>query len=178
MSSYFFYWTHQSTLRRNFIYKKYGIQILSTIDKLLHMISISNPELSKGISKIWNAHGICQVLTQQQNRMTPPWDTHPEPTRLPAPQHLNVALGRANTDSRVTKHLLWLLVNRKKLWLKSRTLLLFCVSYTCHSGSHTVLQILLVLPSVSAALGRVTADPRWQPGYTDMHKQTQIHTLN
>lgn len=42
----------------------------------------------------------------------------------------------------------------EKLWLKPRTLLLFCVSYTCHPGSHTAQQILLVLPSVTAALER------------------------
>lgn len=183
LPTFFIELSSQSALRRHFINKKYGIQILSTIDKLLHMISISNPELSKGISKIQNAHGMCLVLTWQQNRVTPPRDTHPEPagpdrTRLPAPQHSNMALGRASADSRVAKHFLRFLVNREKLWLKSRTLLLFCVPYTCHSGSHTVQQLLLVLPSVSAALGRVTADPRRQPEHTDTHIQTQTHTPN
>lgn len=182
VSSYFFYWTYQSALRRNFIYKKYGIQILSTIDKLLHLISISNPELSKGISKIQNAHGICQVLAWQQSRVTPPWDTHPKPagpdrTWLPAPQHLNMALGRANADDRVTKHVLWLLVNRKALAQIKNTAALLCFLHMSLWQSHCSTNT-AGAPICHCSFGKMTVDPRRQPEYTDMHIQTQIHTPN
>lgn len=42
----------------------------------------------------------------------------------------------------------------QNFWLKSIILLLLCVSYTCHFGSHSIQQTLLVLPSVNTTLGR------------------------
>lgn len=113
-----------------------------------------------------NAHGVGQGLTWWQEGLlheTPIYPGLAEPRRtgsLLFGTWIQLLAGPILTaESPNTFFSYW---STESLWLKSRALLLFCVSYTCHFGSHSVQQTLLVLPSVSAALGRETAAPGWQ----------------
>lgn len=69
---------------------------------------------------------------QQSGRTTPSWDIYLRKlsrtyrTWLLFPQHLHPALDRANTDNTVTKHFLWLLVNRESLAPVKNTTALLC----------------------------------------------------
>lgn len=104
-----------------------------------------------------------RLTLQQSRRATPTQNSHLKSKQIPTETRLcllstDSAPGWAKCESRVTKHFFQFLVNRE-FWLKSRTLLLLCVSYTCHIGSQSVQQT-LVPPSVNVTLGRASGAPR------------------
>lgn len=138
------------------------------------MINISNPELSKRISQMQKACAAKRCYVYMLRESARLWhvaaeqksDSYTRPlsqeVKQNPTQHSScflstwIQLQAGPILVAVSPNIFFSYWSTQNFWLKSRTLLLLSVSYTCHFGSHSIQQTLLVLPSVNTTLGRKT----------------------